>query len=70
MKNRSTKQFLREIKRDYKIKGKDLEVANLLFIRYLRTYENRGQAEQKTITEIKKYINYRNNKKNNREEKK
>ncbi len=56
---KTTKQFLKEMNEKYKLKGKDQEVAKILFSRYLRMYNTREEAESRTELEIELYLVHR-----------
>ena len=62
---KSNNQIIKEIIKELKLKGKEKEVAKILFFRYLKLYETRMEAKIKTEKEIRFYLMNRKNKKLN-----
>ena len=65
MREKSNKEIIEEIEKMFELKSKDIEVAKILFSRYLGMYNTKQEAKNRTIKEIKLYLAHRKNSKNN-----
>jgi hypothetical protein len=65
MKQISSKKFIKQTIKEYRIKGLDREAFKIIFHRHLRACKDRDMAEVESIAELIKYLKHRKNAKFN-----